>query len=299
MYLLSSPEGLRDHINGRLLTRDAGAASGDVSVHLLAHEPSERLLLVPALAEPLVVWIVSGSVRIEERDIGSSWAASDVSAGDFYLTHSQTPYEMRWQALSDEPFVVMHLYLGLRIYQQAIAEILGKHAEGGFHLREVSGARDETISRLMEMIRLEMTSVADASGMYIGGLAHALAVHLVRSYGVEAGTRPPRRGALPAFKLQRATQAMETGLDRQFSLETLASEVGLSAYHFSRMFKQSTGYSPSEYFIRLKMAKARQLLRETDRSVISIALDLGYSSPSHFAGVFKRQVGVTPRDYRS
>jgi AraC family transcriptional regulator len=46
------------------------------------------------------------------------------------------------------------------------------------------------------------------------------------------------------------------------------------------------------------MAEARRLLRETDASIIRIALDLGYSSPSHFAQVFRRQVGVSPRDYR-
>jgi AraC family transcriptional regulator len=46
------------------------------------------------------------------------------------------------------------------------------------------------------------------------------------------------------------------------------------------------------------MARARQLLLETDRSIIDIGLDVGYSSPSHFSQVFKRQVGVTPSHYR-
>ncbi len=46
------------------------------------------------------------------------------------------------------------------------------------------------------------------------------------------------------------------------------------------------------------MAEARRLLRETDASIIQIALDLGYSSPSHFAQVFRRAVGVSPRHYR-
>ena len=52
-------------------------------------------------------------------------------------------------------------------------------------------------------------------------------------------------------------------------------------------------YTPEDY-----AAEARRLLRETDESIIQIALDLGYSSPSHFAQVFRRQVGVSPRDYR-
>jgi AraC family transcriptional regulator len=47
------------------------------------------------------------------------------------------------------------------------------------------------------------------------------------------------------------------------------------------------------------MREARRLLRQTERSMIAIALDVGYSSPSHFAQVFRREVGVSPTDYRA
>lgn len=64
------------------------------------------------------------------------------------------------------------------------------------------------------------------------------------------------------------------------------------------MFKRATGLSPSQYFIRLRMSRARHLLLETDLSIIDIGLDVGYSSPSHFSQVFRREVGVTPSAYR-
>jgi len=57
--------------------------------------------------------------------------------------------------------------------------------------------------------------------------------------------------------------------------------------------------APSQYFIRVRMREARRLLRQTERSMIAIALDVGYSSPSHFAQVFRREVGVSPTDYRA
>ncbi len=109
---------------------------------------------------------------------------------------------------------------------------------------------------------------------------------------------PRKRGALPAFKLRRVTDLMQKALDREFSLEALAAEAGLSPFHFSRVFKQSMGFSPSAYFIRMRMAEARRLLRETDKAIIEIGLDVGYSSPSHFAQVFRKEVGVTPSEYR-
>jgi len=294
----STPEALSQRIHARLIARSDGPAWSTISVHLLSHQPLETNLLVPAVAEPLVVWIVSGSARIEERDIGGEWMPVEVSAGDFYLTQSETPYELRWKTSAGEALCVMHLYLGLPIYQRAVAEVLGTEGVERFRLADVSGARDEAISGLMGMILKELTDAAEPSEMAVQGIAQALAVHLVRQYGRRDGAVPARRGALPAFKLQKVVRMMEAGLDQAFNLESLAAEAELSPFHFSRVFKQSTGSSPSDYFIQLKMAEARRLLRETDASIIQIALDLGYSSPSHFAQVFRRQVGVSPRDYR-
>jgi AraC family transcriptional regulator len=293
----TSPESFGDYVHGTLLSHGSGKTWNSVLVRLLSHQPSESRLLVPAVAEPLLVWIVSGSARIEERDLGGSWQANDVAVGDFYLTNTSSPYEMRWTTLSPEPFLVMHLYLSLPIYEHAVKDVLGD-AGSSFQLRDISGKRDAAVSKLLELIRLEMTESAEPSELYVHGMVQALAIHLVRTYGDNDTSFRRIRGSLPAFKLQRAARLMEAGLAGQFSLQALASEVGLSAFHFSRVFKQSTGYSPSAYFIQLKMTEARKLLMETEKSIVEIALDLGYSSPSHFSQVFKRAVGVRPSEYR-
>jgi AraC family transcriptional regulator len=295
----TAPEALKDHVHGHLLTRSAGRAWNNVLVQLLSHDPLEKSLLVPAVAEPLLVWIVSGAASIEERELEGDWHRNDVSVGDFFLTNSPTPYEMRWKSRSGEPFEVLHLYLGLPIFEAALAEVFGENPNRRLQLRDISGKRDERLSSLLEMIRVELTDTThEPSEMYVQGLAHALSIHLVRSY-TDSSLGTTRRGALPAFKLRRVAELMEGALDREFSLGALAFEAGLSTFHFSRVFKQSTGFSPSEYFIRLRMTEARRLLRETDKSIIAIGLDVGYSSPSHFAQVFKRAVGVSPSDYRA
>jgi AraC family transcriptional regulator len=57
--------------------------------------------------------------------------------------------------------------------------------------------------------------------------------------------------------------------------------------------------SPLQFVTRERITRAQQLIRETSRSLIEIALDVGYTSPSHFAQVFRRVVGVTPSEFRN
>jgi AraC family transcriptional regulator len=65
------------------------------------------------------------------------------------------------------------------------------------------------------------------------------------------------------------------------------------------MFKQVTGMSPLQFVVRERIVCAQKLICETSRSLIEIALEVGYTSPSHFAKVFRRVVGVTPTEFRS
>lgn len=97
--------------------------------------------LVPAVAEPLVVWVISGQACVEERDLGGEWEANTVRVGDFFLTRSPTPYEMRWHAEGDEPFQVMHLYLSVPLFYRVAEGVLGK-AASAMRLRDISGGRD-------------------------------------------------------------------------------------------------------------------------------------------------------------
>lgn len=292
----SSAQGLDERIPGARIATSRGQAWKDLLVQVYEREAHQQCLLIPAVPEPLIVWVLSGAAIVEERELEGPWEAHRVCAGDFFLTNARDPYELRWVAEGSAPFEVMHLHLGLPLLKRATAETLGEGCE--VELRDVSGERDAVLSALLEPLRVELLSAQGASAMFVQGLAQSLAAHLVRRYGSVATGRQRPRGGLPAFKLRRVIERMESQLDRDFNLARLAREVGLSEFHFGRAFKQSTGYAPSRYFIRLRMERARQLLRETPRSIIEIGLEVGYTSASHFAQVFRRETGVAPSDYR-
>ena len=92
---------------------------------------------------------------------------------------------------------------------------------------------------------------------------------------------------------------MSERLAEDISVETLAELVDLSPFHFSRVFKDATGMSPLQFVTGVRITRAQQLIRETSRSLIEIALDVGYTSPSYFTKVFRRVTGVTPTEFRS
>ena len=293
----TSAEALEEHIPGELLREHRAQSSEDVFVQILSRSAKQDSLIIPAVPEPLIVWILSGEAVVEERPLGGAWLANSVKAGDFFLTTASEPTELRWQAGNMQPFKVMHIYIGLLLLKRIVREV-GNKALSDFALREVSGERDELLSALLRFIQRELETQRSVSSSAIQGLAQALAVHLVRTYEKVAPSQKTLRGGLPAYKLHRVFDMMKADLSDAFNLGRLADLADLSEFHFSRVFKQATGMSPSRYFIRLRIEQAKRLLRESDHSIIDIGMVVGYSSPSHFSQVFRKETGLAPGEYR-
>ena len=295
---LSTAEALDERVPGELIASSKGRPWKDVLAQAFVRRPVQQSLIIPAVPEPLIVWVVSGAARVEERELGGEWLANEVRQGDFFLTTSPRPCELRWATLDPAPFQVLHLYLGLPLMQRAVADVMGSNVRAA-QLREVSGGSDDVLSTLLALLHDELVGRRTPSTMFVQGLTGSLSVHLVRTYASASPALATPHGGLPAFKIHRTLTAMQSRLDQDLDLGRLARESDLSDAHFSRAFKKSTGFTPSQYFTRLRIEQARRLLRETARPVIDVGLDVGYASPSHFAQVFRREVGVLPSEYRS
>jgi AraC-like DNA-binding protein len=93
-------------------------------------------------------------------------------------------------------------------------------------------------------------------------------------------------------------QFMLLNLAHKLTVQQLAAQTNLSPSHFSRQFQRQTGYAPIDYFIRLKMQKACELLSVTNLQIQEIAQTIGYGDPYYFSRLFKQVLGVSPRTYR-
>lgn len=108
---------------------------------------------------------------------------------------------------------------------------------------------------------------------------------------------PAEDGLSPA-QFRRVLAFISERLSRNLSLTDLAGEAGLSAAYFSQRFKSSTGTSPHQYLLRLRICRAKTLLKESEAPIIDIAAECGFQTQQHFARIFRRLTSLTPTEYR-
>jgi AraC-like DNA-binding protein len=126
----------------------------------------------------------------------------------------------------------------------------------------------------------------------------ALLAHLARVYG---GMRDGARrcaGGLAPWQERRAKEMIAAHLGNSLSIEAIARECGLSASHFARAFRQSTGTTPHEWLQECRVDRAKTLLGDPELTLATIAVACGFADQSHFTKVFGRIAGMTPGRWR-
>jgi transcriptional regulator GlxA family with amidase domain len=104
----------------------------------------------------------------------------------------------------------------------------------------------------------------------------------------------PTRIGVRHPKLSQVIQKMEANIEEPISPSLLASEVGMSTRQLERLFRRYLNRSPKRYYMELRLQKARNLLMQTDMSVINVALACGFASPSHFSKCYRAHYETTP-----
>ena len=104
----------------------------------------------------------------------------------------------------------------------------------------------------------------------------------------------PTRIGVRHPKLANVIKMMEENIEEPISPSLLAQEVGMSTRQLERLFRRYLDRSPKRYYMELRLQKARNLLMQTDMSVINVALACGFTSPSHFSKCYRSQYDTTP-----
>ncbi len=203
-------------------------------------------------------------------------------AGEFALIPAGLPHGERWTG--------RFLNVILMVQPDGFSLHLGFIRDG---MR--CGPADRFIGLTERLVRTaEELAEDDGDGMVRRGLTLALLGRL--RAGLEQPT--PDREVGPPL-LRRCHELIESHYARlDFSVEWLASALGCSADHLSRIFRRRTGLRLMEFVHDRRVAQARKLLRESTLRVAEVAWVCGFSRPSYFNRIFRARTGMTPRFFR-
>ncbi len=174
----------------------------------------------------------------------------------------------------------------------------------GMEIVPLLGERDPRIEQIGLLLKEEIEAEGLLGGrLYAESLATALAISLIRdhsSLGRKAARKAARErgGGLPRRALKEVIDYIGDNLEKDLTLAEMAGVAHMSPYHFSRLFKESTGLTPHRYVIERRVQRAEELLGSSALPIAEIALLCGFANQSHLNRHFKRLLGVSPKALR-
>lgn len=161
----------------------------------------------------------------------------------------------------------------------------------------------ESFDHLQTMINLLAEEVAKpqlGSERAIQGILDVMFSLIMRRLVLQNSAEPETFShATQDLKIKHALDLIHSDCARGWTLEELASEVGLSRAGFASRFKRTLGDTPLHYLTTIRIQKAMDLLVSTDKRIESVALEVGYQDAFGFSKAFKKLTGVPPRDFRA
>ncbi|PAY08288.1 AraC family transcriptional regulator [Bradyrhizobium sp. UFLA03-84] len=251
------------------------------------HEPLHDVV------EPMshhVIMAYNGTMQRMERRSGRSVAIGTFRPGVLIIIPEGS--SSRWDI--PKPVDVVQLYLP----RTTLARVADEADVPSTDLLERTAHPDPITSRLLLSAAdaLQGNEVLDT--LFRQQLTDLLATRLLAAHtGAPAPVRSVGGGLAPQA-LRRAIERLRSDGEADVSLAALATDVGLSRFHFCRAFKESTGLSPHAWLRQHRLEQAMNMLRDTDASVVSVAAALGYGSQTAFAAAFRKLTGETPSDWR-
>lgn len=233
-----------------------------------------------------------GAARKVERRIDGQLQQARFLTGDVAIYPAGVDYTLRWEQESE--FILIGLDCDV-LTQCAIDLFETETVE----LMRLLTTQDPMIHSMALALKAELDASQPGGRMYAEAIAHTLAIHLLRNYSVrKQSSKRLIENGLPKYKLHQVIDYIYDSLHRDLSVNDMAALIQMSPYHFSRLFKQSTGFSPHQYVIRCRLETAKELLLHSDLSIAEIAYSTGFSNQSHFTQQFKRHYQITPQKLR-
>jgi AraC family transcriptional regulator len=259
------------------------------SVDLPELSNSQHIITIPLGYQAIDLELVS-----EGRLQAISYQARDFACGFIEVVPADFPYGLR----SNCTVEVME-WIQCRLEPAYLAQIAHESVNSDrVELLLTLKKADLLIYHIGLALKASLEEDGGGSRFYADSMATALSAHLLRYYSTRNHHFQDYEDGLSKQKLRQAIEYIQAHLGEGLSLADVANELGMSQYYFCHLFKRSTGMSPHQFLIRQRVERAKHLLKQPERTVISIAMDCGFANQSHFAKCFRQFTGMNPNQFR-
>ncbi len=274
-----------------VLSSDSGGST-DTILERYHHPPG--VIAVPGLTNTLVVMHMRGPVAVEEKSEHSGWVRRWTDRGQASVTPAGAPVARRFTARPE----VLLIQIAPRLLDQVVIESIDIEPKSVTVLPSFARP-DPTLDNYCRLLEEE---VAHPTGpgheLARDLLGRSIALTLIRRYSTLRPSPPDDVGQITPARIKRVLDFMHEETDRNPTLADFAALSGLSATHFARAFRSTTGSPPHKYLMAVRMARGRRLLGETDLPIVDVAFRCGFEQAGSFATAFRKSTGVTPREWR-
>jgi AraC family transcriptional regulator len=200
--------------------------------------------------------------------------------------------------LADLPMVeVEGRYDMLRVYLPrrriiSVAESMARRSEVRLRVPK-PGFDDYIITNLLNIISFAFDNPEQASQLLIDEVSVLLISHLIRNYS-DASSIGRSRGGLASWQERIAKEILFARICNPPTVDELGQACGVSARHFIRAFRQSTGRTPHQWLMQERALSAKKLIEHSDRTLAEISAVCGYANQSHLCRAFQRCFGASP-----
>lgn len=209
------------------------------------------------------------------------------------LTPAGVESGWKWHAKSQ----VIVITLDPKKFEQFAAKELGVILSTE-HLDDIPQFKDEDICKAAEFVYHAIEDKSLGYEVLYESLARVFLVKLVQKYGKKQIEDYDEKKGFSSTKYKRVMEFVKNNFSQNISLEDLAQAAGLSAHHFSRLFKETIGKTPMQFVQEHRVEEAKSMLRDPNLPLIDIAHRCGFSDQAHFSRVFKKSTGNTPKLFR-
>lgn len=246
----------------------------------MAYRLDEIVMIFPFMTMPLELGVGEAPMRRKALTAGSGLF---LPAGETFRARSLAPAEFLLVA-APEPYA---------------RERIEKSGSGRTWVpTPIVDLIDPGITALAREARRSMIADPVCDLAYLETLGDALLLRFsCQLFGVDQTTEP--KETLAPFTLRKVLTLVEDGLGDELRVQDLAEAANLSRSHFTRAFHAATGEAPQEFIISRRIARARELLASSDKTVGEIAAAAGFSSQAHLSTAFKKRLGLSPAAYRA